>query len=114
MDFETRDGEAAKQYAELVTLVNESFPEESETRAKIAEATTIDTKRMTEIATGAMHELRAWMQAEASPEVLKLSETLTQTVEGIFAGMQTDRNVITDKYTAGLDEGLKAEIKGKK
>ena len=52
MGFETRDGEAAKRYAELVKLVNESFPEESETRAKIAEATTIDTKRMTEIATG--------------------------------------------------------------
>lgn len=67
MDFETRDSEAGKKYAELVKLVNESFLEDSETKAN-AEAVTIDAKRMTEIATNAMQELRARMQAEPTPE----------------------------------------------
>lgn len=113
MDFETRDGEAAKKYSEIVKLATDTLPAESATRAMIAEEGPIDTKRMEAVAKGALSEYSELLKANPSDEMAGEAQALNKAIDALYTGIKVDRDTTVDKYTAGLDEAVKSEIKGK-
>ncbi len=113
MDFETRDGEAAKQYTELVKLANDTLPPESATRALITEEGPVDTERMEAVAKGALSEYSELLKTNPSDEMAGKAQALNKAIDALYTGIKADRDTTVDKYTAGLDEAVKSEIKGK-